>query len=350
MATGGGDMPAEMRNLAPGLYDFTTAGKTLHVAVTDTDDGRLTVLLDATAAEARVYRFGIALFSLWLACVTATVFVARAVAAFAVEPIVAATRSIARSAPGAAFAVSDRSDEAGVLMETFGRFRDRVDDMLAREREFAANLDHEIRTPLTTIRTDAELLGLETTLASAQQARLDRIIAAVDEISATTESTLSHSAGRFADVETVETGLLDAACQTLADRAAACRLRIVNAVPAGEQIQVDRQALLTVVRNIVRNAVEHAAPATLTVSGNSRALTFDDDGPGIDPAVLDHVFDRHRHGHTDVQGTARRGLGLAIARRLCELQGWRLQVHSPGATGRGTSFSLALVATPSASA
>ena len=65
---GGGDMPAEMRNLAPGLYDFTTAGKTLHVAVTDTDDGRLTVLLDATAAEARVYRFGIALFSLWLAC------------------------------------------------------------------------------------------------------------------------------------------------------------------------------------------------------------------------------------------------------------------------------------------
>jgi signal transduction histidine kinase len=57
-----------------------------------------------------------------------------------------------------------RSDEAGVLMETFNRFRDRVDDMVERERQFAANLDHEIRTPLTTIRTDAELVGLEADL------------------------------------------------------------------------------------------------------------------------------------------------------------------------------------------
>ena len=62
-------------------------------------------------------------------------------------------------------------------METFNRFRDRVDDMVEREREFAANLDHEIRTPLTTIRTDAELVGLEADLAPQQRQRLERIAA-----------------------------------------------------------------------------------------------------------------------------------------------------------------------------
>ena len=66
---GGETMPAPMRALAPGLYHFDPTGKSLHVAVTDTDDGRLTVVLDATDAEERVDRFGYTLCALWLVCV-----------------------------------------------------------------------------------------------------------------------------------------------------------------------------------------------------------------------------------------------------------------------------------------
>ena len=344
---GAADMPADLRGLAPGLYQLTSDGKTLHVAVTDTDDGRLTVALDSTVEEARVRRFGLTLFGLWLVCVAATVWIARAVAAVAVEPIVAATRNIARSSPDRPAASIGHGDEAGVLMETFNRFRDRVDDMVAREREFAANLDHEIRTPLTSIRTDAELLGLEARLEPAQQARLDRITAAVDEIIATTEATLSHSAGRFVDNERVDLHeLVRAACDAMADRAAARGLHVVVAVEAGAALQASRQALLTIVRNLLRNAVEHASPATLTIAGDGRAITFADDGPGIADAVRAHVFDRHRHGHRVDEGAPavagrQRGLGLAIARRLCAMQGWHLAVQSPAtAAGRGTLFRL----------
>jgi len=345
-SAGASDVPVDLRGLAPGLYQLTSDGKTLHVAVTDTEDGRLTVALNATAEEARVGRFGLTLFGLWIVCVGATVWIARAVAAFAVEPIVAATRNIARSAPDQPAAPIARSDEAGVLMESFNRFRDRVDDMVAREREFAANLDHEIRTPLTSIRTDAELLGLEARLEPAQQARLDRITAAVDEIGATTEATLSHSAGRFVDNEPIDLDeLVRAACDAMADRAADRGLDIVVAVEFGARLQASRQALLTIVRNLLRNAVEHAAPATLTITGDAHGLTFTDDGPGIADAVRAHVFDRHRHGHRIDEGAAaasrQRGLGLAIARRLCDMQGWRLAALSPPAAGgRGTLFRL----------
>ncbi|HEV7578094.1 MAG TPA: HAMP domain-containing sensor histidine kinase [Caldimonas sp.] len=340
-------IPEPMRRLAPGLYHFDRDDKSLHVAVTDTDDGRLTVVLDATSAEQRVDRFASILFALWLVCVGATVWIARGVAAIAVGPIVAATRTIARSAPDEPPPGGAHSDEAGVLMETFNRFRDRVDDMVEREREFAANLDHEIRTPLTTIRTDAELVGLEADLAPQQRQRLERIAASVDEIIATTESTLSYSAGRFSGAETIDLrDFLVAACTAMADRADARGLRIVVDVGAGERVSVDPQALLTIVRNLVRNAIEHAAPATLRIGGDRRALVFRDDGPGITPERLARMFergsrDRRIEAEADAARRGRvRGLGLAIAKRLCDLHGWRLEVRSPPASGNGTAFTL----------
>jgi signal transduction histidine kinase len=352
---GGADMPARLHDLTPGLYQLSTDHKTLHVAVADTEEGRLTVALDATSTEARVYQFGYTLLALWLICVAATIWIARAVAAITVGPLVAATRNIARSAPDEALPAGARADEAGVLMETFNRFRDRADEMVEREREFAANLDHEIRTPLTAIRTDAELIGMEADLAPAQRARLERITAAVDEIIATTESALSYSAGRAAGAETVDLrDFLIATCDAMADRADAKGLRMIVEVGDGELVQVDRQALLTVVRNLVRNAIEHAAPATLRITGDRHALAFTDDGPGIGAARLERVFDRHQHGHRVDQGAARdgsreRGLGLAIVRRLCDLQGWQIAVRSPLEQGRGTAFVLALAAPAPAS-
>jgi len=123
-------LPAAMRGLAPGLYQFDSGGKTLHVAITDTEEGRLTVVLDASAAEERVHRFGYTMATLWLVCVAATVWISRGVAAIAVGPIVAATRTIARSAPGEPLETSPRSDEADVLTATFQRFRDRVGEMV----------------------------------------------------------------------------------------------------------------------------------------------------------------------------------------------------------------------------
>src|SRR6185369_1945333 len=280
LARGGGGeetLPAAMRGLAPGLYQFDSGGKTLHVAVTDTEE--------------RVHRFGYTMAVLWLVCVAATVWIARGVAAIAVGPIVAATRTIARSAPGEPLETSPSSDEADVLTETFQRFRARVGEMVERERQFAANLDHEIRTPLTTIRTDAELLALETALAPAQQTRVERIVASVDEIVETTAATLSYSAGRSRGAEALD--LREVLLHTgaaMGERAENSGLRIVVDVAEGECVDGDRQALVTVARNLVRNAIEHAAPATLRVSGDHHALVFSDDGPGIPPARLERVF------------------------------------------------------------
>ena len=345
-------LPPELKTLTPGLYQFTPAGRVWHVAVVDTEDGRLCIVLDATDSEARVFNFGYTLLALWAICVIVAALIARGVASIAVGPIVEATRSIARWAPDRPPGPAEPLDEAGVLMETFNRFRDRSDETVAREREFAANLDHEIRTPLTTIRTDAELIALEGSLGPAEQQRIDRIIASVDDIVATTESSLSSSAGRAEQATPIALrDCLLTVCGSLADRAAERSLRMEVEVADAPSIVADRQALLTVCRNVIRNAIEHAAPGTLRIDGDARGLTFSDDGPGIAAEALPHVFERYHQGHRADDGDAalapRRGLGLAIARRMCDLHGWRLSVRSPLAQGRGTTFALEFGASPS---
>lgn len=357
-AAGVDALPLPVRGLPAGLYHLSPGGTEWHVAVRDTDRGRLTVVLDAANAEARVHQFSVTLAILWVVCVGVTSWIARAVATIAVGPILESTRRITSWLPGPARPATGNHDEAAELMAAFDRFRDRVDESIAREREFAANLDHEIRTPLTAIRTDAELLALEGMLRPDQQRRLQRIIGAVDDIIATTESTQRASRGAFTHVDAVDLGeCIGIVADSLSDAAARAGLHLVNRVPLGHLRQLDRQALLTVLRNLVRNAIEHAAPATLTIDGDGHRIVLQDDGPGISAAALPHVFERYqqgrRHDVAEAEAEAvsadgrRRGLGLAIARRLCDLNGWHLTVQSPGAvSGRGTRFELGLDTRP----
>jgi signal transduction histidine kinase len=139
----------------------------------------------------------------------------------------------------------------------------------------------------------------------------------------------------------------------MSDRAEAKGLRIVVDTAPGEVIDADRQALLTIVRNMLRNAIEHASPATLRIGGDRRAIVFSDDGPGIDPCRLGRLFARPEQADLAAAGTVRgtrvRGLGLAIAKRLCDLQSWRLAVRSPLEGGRGTAFTLSFDEAPTAS-
>ncbi|MEO8080054.1 MAG: HAMP domain-containing sensor histidine kinase [Caldimonas sp.] len=341
------ELPTNLRGLAPGLYRLFPAGRVLHVSVSDTDEGRLTIAIDATASEARVFQFGWTLLGLWAICVAITVWIARAVAVLAVGPMVSATRVIASWSPGGQIDAAGNRDEAAVLMETFNRFRDRMDDSVAREREFAANLEHEIRTPLTAIRTHAELLVVDAALAAPQAERARRIVDSVDEIIATAEEArLTVAGGRGAAERVLLRDCVQAACEALAHRAADKRLLIDNAVDAAQTVEVDRQALLTVVRNIVRNAIEHAAPAALHIASDGDTVCFDDDGPGIAAEALPHIFERYYQGRrNDEPGSpkSRHGLGLAIARRLCDMNGWTLRADSPrGDGGRGTRFTLRL--------
>jgi signal transduction histidine kinase len=227
--------------------------------------------------------------------------------------------------------------------------QDRFEQAIAREREFIANLGHEIRTPLAALRTDLELL--EPAVDPAQKPRLQRALAAVDAIAGALESARSLLRERRIAAQPVDLArCVDDAWASLQALPGAERLVFANEVVPGTIVEADRHALLTILRNLFRNAVEHAAPARCAVRYVDGAIEVADDGPGIAPEDLPFVFDRYYRGRmldtAEAAPDGERGLGLAIARQVADLNGWQLAVEPASARdpryAQGTRFILRL--------
>ena len=346
-------MPSELRALTPGVHELSPNGQTWHVRVADLSAGRLVVAYDATDNEQRVYDFGLIILVLGIVCVLASYALARKIAERVVAPLRAVTDRLALWAPGSMDARLESADESSRLIEAFNRVQHQVDRMMATEREFNANLSHEVRTPLAAIRTDAELMALTSDLPASHQDRLKRVVLNVDAVVTALESARAMTANRPLDITEVDLRqVLDNVWYGLAPGARASGLTLENRISPQARAQLDAHALMTVLRNLIRNAIEHAAPAHVSVVLRPGALIISDDGPGIAPADLPFVFDRYfshrRRDLTSMPHASReagdRGLGLAIAKRVCDLQGWSLTVQSPppGGTDRsGVSFTLA---------
>lgn len=349
---GASDMPSVLLGLAPGLHLIEPDNETWHIMVKDTVRGRLYVLYDATAHEARVREFGLIVLGMGVLCVIAAYALSRRVAAIAVGPLVDLTQRLSDWAPGAPDLAITRDDEAGRLIEAFNRVQNQVDHSIAREREFAANLSHEARTPLAAIRSDSEMMLLNPALTPDSETRLARIMTNVDHIVASLESAHAMARDQPRPAESIDLHhSMDDAWRGLEAIAQANSLVFHNHIPPDTLRMLDKYALLTVLRNLVRNAIDHAAPATLTalltVDG---ALELRDTGKGIAASELPFVFQRYYSGRfadtsDSVADTARirYGLGLAIAKRVCDMQGWELDVRSQrGGPQSGTCFTLRL--------
>jgi signal transduction histidine kinase len=346
-------MPVALRGLSAGPHELDLDDRVVHAVVADTGIGHLTVIFDATQNEKRVREFGLVLAILWSICLAGGYWLARATAGIVVGRMHAITERIAGWDPDTAQieqAGPSSGDEAGRLLEAFNRMQDRVDRSIAREREFAANLSHEIRTPLTALRSDIEMATLDVDASADQRQRLSRMALAVDEINATIRAARAMSRPQSASSrQPFDLGaLIEEVCRTLGVRAATAGLEIFNEVPEGQNLLADRYALVIVVRNLIGNAIDHAAPATLRIRLSDGRLQFADNGPGINEDELPFVFERYHHGRLVDQpnqgfvGIGDHGLGLSIARRVCEQQGWLISVTSQTlGEWRGTRFDLA---------
>lgn len=340
-----GPLPKYLEGLGEGLHWRSFPDAELHIAVIATPRGRLYVQHDASANEAKVHQFALYLLLLGLLCVAVAFVVSRRVASVVVGPIERLTGQLSDWAPQAAVAQTAGSDEEQRLFDAFQRVQSRLERAIAREREFVANVRHEIRTPLTALRTDLELLALaDDGTDPARAARLRRTLAMVDAVDATLESAhVVSQRGPALPQPVALAACVDDAWASLQADAGIEGLRFVNAVPADVVVEADRHALLTILRNLVRNSAEHAAPARCVVSYRGDCIEVADDGPGIPAEDLPLVFERYYRGrYKDASGieASEHGIGLAIARQVADLNGWSLSAHSE--PGSGARFVLRL--------
>ena len=245
-------------------------------------------------------------------------------------------------------------DEIGRLATTFNAMLAQLEDAytqlenaLQTQRRFVADASHELRTPLTTIRGNIALLQREDAISAEDRADIvadaieetERMMRLVNELLVLARADVKRSL----TIEPVAVGpLVEHLCRQARElapgRGVECR-----AAP-GLTAAANEDALKQIILVLLDNAVKHTAgrsPITVTCARQAGEVVIRvaDDGPGIAPEHLPHLFDRFYRGDAARSGPGA-GLGLAIAKELAELQQGALAVESQ--VGRGTVFTLRL--------
>src|SRR3546814_9553150 len=136
--------------------------------------------------------------------------------------------------------------------------QDRIDQALADQKEFSSNFNHEIRKPLSLIRTDAELGKLEVMPTDKVVLRFERIMRSIDEMTESLEATYYLAQSEHGQTEL--TSICDCVNDVFAStesEAASRGLILHNRVDKQHAEELNRHMLMTVIRNIVRNAIAH---------------------------------------------------------------------------------------------
>jgi PAS domain S-box-containing protein len=258
-------------------------------------------------------------------------------------------------------------DDAGTLLGFSKVTRDLTDRRRAEEErlqlartveanrvrdEFLATVSHELRSPLNAILGWATLLCSQTkdpyvtraaeTIARNARAQA-RLIDDLLDVSRIIGGKLRLEIGPV-DLETVAREALESVRLSAEQKGLSVRLQ------SGEHpalLVADHTRLQQVVTNLLSNAVKFTPKGgSIAVAVEARdstvRLTVRDDGCGIDPAFLPHVFERFRQADdTATRKSGGLGLGLAIVRHLVELHGGHVEAHSAG-LGQGATFTVTL--------
>jgi two-component system sensor histidine kinase MprB len=323
--------------------------------------GNGAVQVASAANDTPVNRFGFGMLLIGLLCVVGGALVGRTVARTALSPIDRLTEAAVRVAHTRDLD-ADIPDEGGGEIQRLIRS---INDMLAALRDsrraqrlLAEDAAHELKTPLTSLRLNVELLirldrrgTLDTALPAASRARLlEDLGAQVAELSTLAAELTDLARGDISD-ESAE--LLD-----LADVVVAAATRARSRVPEVEvvldvtSVWVNGRAaaLERAVLNLIDNAgkwspADQPVHVRLRAEAASAVLEVDDAGPGIDEADVPRVFDRFYRADS-ARALPGSGLGLSIVQRVVDSHGGHATVARSARGGTLLRVDLPVSAAP----
>lgn len=270
-----------------------------------------------------------------LVVLLATALVAAAVASRITRPIRRLT-DIARSITDADLSTRIPPDphadiEMAELSDTFNGMMARLEGGFAAQRRFLDDVAHELRTPITIVQGHLELLDddpverAETVaLVDDELARMNRY---VDDLLVLAQAERPD----FLQIDDVDLDFfldsLMAKVSTLGERS-----WVIDARARG-RVRLDGQRMMQAMLNLCQNAVRHTVPGDeiglgVDVNGERVVFTVRDRGTGVEPELIDELFDRHIRSVSS-RSVGGVGLGLSIVDAIAVAHGGRVRVASP---------------------
>ena len=243
----------------------------------------------------------------------------------------------------------ERGDEIGRLASAFDHMVARLEAAFQAQRRFVANAAHELRTPLTAIRGSLEVLMRGAQDDPAAAARLTQgMYREVVRLSRLSEQLLDLSRiGAPAAIHKQSVALTSFFEAFLAQAQLLARERTVALEPGPDiTLFADPDALTEMLFNLVDNAVQHTTEGGVitlgwAAKGDTTELWVADDGEGIAPQDLPHIFEPFYRG--DASRSRRQGgsgLGLALVQALAQAHGGRISVSSQPGQGARVAITL----------
>jgi signal transduction histidine kinase len=223
-------------------------------------------------------------------------------------------------------------DEVGQLTGVLNRMLASLEAARAAERRFLADASHELRTPVTALLGNIEFVarhGADANVLEDLQRDAARLARLVDGLLVLERAGTAVQEPSPVDLDEVAGDVV----------AAHDRVRCEHLEPV--RVQGEREALARAVENLVENALVHG-PADGAVfvrvarAGDHALITVRDEGPGPDPGLREHLFERFWRG-PDAAERPGSGLGLSIVSAIAQRHGGRVEVD-------GSAFTLELPA------
>ena len=237
-------------------------------------------------------------------------------------------------------------DEVEELIKTFNVMLEKLESSFAALKRFSSDVAHELKTPITALKSKVEFLIKEKKCAECRD-ELKKLIPAIDELVGLVDSFLflsrldSFNKAFLKGKISLDLVLLDI-FESFHVKASNKGIDMVLESVDSVEVEGDRLLLSRAIYNIVDNAVKFTPPAgkivlNLTKKEDHAELTISDTGIGIPEKDLNNIFSHLYQVDSSrsrrFQGT---GLGLTIAKRILDLHGANIKVKST--PGKGTNF------------
>lgn len=325
-ADGSGDLPAALARLAPGIHELegTNEDDERHVAVYAVGDRRLYVVLRLRSIERRERYLAWVMTGILVLGTAISGWLGWLLAGRITGPVGRLAREVDGRKPAhglAPLAPQFADDELGQLARAFDRYHERQLAHVERERAFAAEASHGLRTPLAVIRGAAEVLTDDASIAPATRERVQRIERGAATLGDLLDGLLAVARAAIPERIALQATRLATLMQgALGDQQGLLQSAGLKPMPVGDDfatIHVAVREAQVALRIVLRTFAESAAPGELLWKCAAAAIVL---RTGNVPV--------NRYSNADLASD--RFIGLGLVGRLCARLGWVLTLGEDG--------------------